>query len=117
MAEEPKVVFEKKERLVRELLAVSQELKEFLLRGDVPDEILRRKENLISEISETDRLIKYTATEKKAEIPEKTIVNINSLLNDLIKAEKENESIISSKLEHFKGNHVNAYKKLDKNSK
>lgn len=116
MNEGIKGVFERKESLLKQILETSSEIKTCALGSADASKHLDRKKKLLSELSETDSIIAAMPSDKRTEIPEKIVVNINSLLIDLIKTEKETESIISSKLEHLRGNHINAYKKLDKNS-
>jgi hypothetical protein len=115
MAEEIRSVFERKELILKSMLEISLELKSNTIGGIEASGHLERKEKLLSELAETDALIAALPADKKNEIPKEIVVNINSLLNDLIKTEKEIESMVSSKIEHLKGNYVNAYKKLDKN--
>lgn len=115
MAEEIRSVFERKELILKSMIETSLKIKSNMI-GSIDASLhIGRKEQLLSELAETDALIAALPADKKNEIPKEIVVNINSLLFDLIKTEKEIESMVSSKIEHLKGNYVNAYKKLDKN--
>ncbi len=118
MSEGIKSLLEKKEKFLKQLLEVSLEINKTIRESPAPEDIaalLSRKEVVFSQLQKTENAIISEGALKSSEIPDKTLININSLLNDLIKTEKENDSIISSMMEHKEGRHIKAYEKLNKN--
>lgn len=112
------VLLKKKESILKQLLEVSREINETIARSAAPEkitELISRKEKFFSQLQEVDAGIISAGAGQSSETPDKTLININSLLNDLIKTEKENDSTISAMMEHRAGGHIKEYEKLNKN--
>jgi hypothetical protein len=70
------------------------------------------KKRLIDKMTELDRVLPDFRGEEKenSENIKEIIRNVNSSLNNLIKIEKESETLISGHYGNISGEHINAYK-------
>ncbi len=89
-----------------------------LKKGDTRKVLLydKRKTDLLKLLATIeDRLLNSSSkNQSHLENAENIVKNINLLFNDLIKAEKENEILVSQYIDMYSGRHIDEYKKINR---
>ncbi len=106
-----RAALEQKKDLVNRLLVKTLELNG-AIKSDNYEKIYsvdEEKKGLLKSLESADAELKKTAAGSQEDVKD-IIKNINSLLVDLIKLEKENELLITLRIDSASGRHAEAYK-------
>jgi len=111
----------KKAKVISLLYKLTIKQNSFLLKNNPKKALFidDKKDKLLKLLTEIETSISKNLIQgrKYSKNAENTIKNINLLFDDLIKAEKENEILVSQYLNLYTGKHVNEYNKIKKQNR
>ncbi len=111
-------LLKKKKKIITILYKLAIKFKNIIISNNARSLVsyIERREKMQNELklvdSEIDKL--FLINKKNVQNIGNIIIEINSLLNELIKIEKENEILLNQTMELITGNYINNYKKFNK---